>query len=74
MQAISAWLSACRCGNGDTAADAAMVRRAGGIIARHGTRDRGKAAEVKKHTVESFVKLASQPVWGGEDVFLRAVY
>lgn len=74
MQAISAWLSACRCGDGETTADAQTVRRAGLAVSKLCEADGGRAAETKKHTVESFVRLASKQVWEGRDPLLKVAY
>lgn len=71
MQALSAWLAACRCGNGETAGDAEMVRRVGTVLAK---RHAAKAGEIKKHTLESYVRLATEPVWKGQDPILRITY
>lgn len=71
MQALSAWLAACRCGNGDTAADVQMVRRVGRAIEKHHS---NKGEEIQKHTVEEYVRLAANPVWEGHDPVLRITF
>lgn len=76
MQALSAYLSACRCGDGETAADAEMVRRAGTIVARQCAKDADKVAEVRSHVVEEYVRIATEQVWGGvgKDPVLKAAF
>ena len=74
MQALSAWLSACRCGSGETSADAETVRRVGRAIAKTCTNDRGKADEVRKHTIESYVRLATSDVWCANDPVLKVAF
>lgn len=74
MQALSAWLSACRCGSGDTAADAAMVARVGRAVAKQVARSGDKAREVRSHTIESYVRLATKDVYGGKDPVLRCAF
>ena len=65
MQALSTWLAACLCGNGDTTADAEMVRRVGAAVAKVCAPDSAKADECCKHTVESYVTIATDTVFGG---------
>jgi len=74
MQALSAWLSACRCGSGETSADAETVRRVGHALANTCAKDCGKADEVRKHTIESYVRLATADVWSANDPVLKVAY
>lgn len=76
MQAVSAWLSACRCGSGDTAADAETVRRVGTAVRCIIDKNSGKRGELRSHVVEFMVRAATEPVWGGadKDAVLKVTY
>ena len=75
-QALSAWLSAHRCGSEDEVLRQ-TVKRLGTAIARICNRKPDKlCGEIKSHTVEQYVIASHGPVWGGQqsDLLWKAVW
>ena len=74
-QALSAWLSAHRCGSEDSMLRE-TVRRLGTAIAKICQAQPHKRMEVKSHVVEPYVVASHEPVWGGRehDLFWQAVF